>query len=251
MTSGRICMSPLTDRGVASSGIVCPASRSRSVKRPSSQKAGSSGPSSVASDPSPPLRLRLRVQLHKGRLDQQVAEGLGPDPVEAEDLALRARQLAGMRVRRRLARSLRARVKDAERLPAPRLSAAVPLSRRVVLSWREGLLGLAERLERPEPVNPCGVARVVVLLTDAMGPLYEPGAAGPDERRGVVDRRRTRARLRARPRDRRPAGCSHLPVERARALHNICMPRPVSVWALDPSGGEDRAWTFYRYCSAW
>ncbi len=83
-----------------------------------------------------------------------------------------------MRVRRRLARSLRARVKDAERLPAPRLSAAVPLSRRVVLSWREGLLGLAERLERPEPVNPCGVARVVVLLTDAMGPLYEPGAAG-------------------------------------------------------------------------
>jgi hypothetical protein len=53
----------------------------------------------------------------------------------------------------------------------------VPLSRRVVLSWREGLLGLAERLERPDPVNPCGVARVLLLLTDAMGPLYEPGAA--------------------------------------------------------------------------
>ena len=129
-----------------------------------------------------------------------------------------------MRVRRRLARSLRARVKDAERLPAPRLSAAVPLSRRVVLSWREGLLGLAERLERPDPVNPCGVARVLVLLTDGTGPLYEPGAADrmsdavwwiadglaldPGEAPG------TGVRL----------GCSHLPGERARALHNICMP---------------------------
>jgi hypothetical protein len=145
------------------------------VKHPSLQRTGRSGPSKVPSAPAPTLRRRLRVQLHKARLDEQVAEGFGPDPIE--DRALRASQLAGMRVRRRLARSLRARIKDAERLPAPQLSAAVPLSRRVVLSWREGLLGLAERLERPDPVNPCGVARVLLLLTDAMGPLYEPGAA--------------------------------------------------------------------------
>jgi hypothetical protein len=63
------------------------------------------------------------------------------------------------------------------------MSAAVPLSRRVVLHWRESLLGVAERLERPEPVNPCGVARVLVLLTDGTGPLYNPGAA---ERMGDV-----------------------------------------------------------------
>ena len=68
-------------------------------------------------------------------------------------------------------------MKDAERPAALRLSAAVPLSRRAVLSWRESLLGVAERLERPDPVNPCGVARVLVLLTDAAGPLYNPGAA--------------------------------------------------------------------------
>ncbi len=115
------------------------------------------------------------MHLHKGRLDQQLAEGFGPDPTE--DRALRARQLTEMRARRRLARSLRARVKDAERPAAPRMSAAVPLCRRTVLSWRESLLGLAERLERPEPVNPCGVARVLVLLTDGTGPLYSPGAA--------------------------------------------------------------------------
>ena len=82
-----------------------------------------------------------------------------------------------MRTRRQLARSLRGRVKDAERPAVPRMSAAVPLSRRTVLRWRESLLGLAERLERPDPVNPCGVARVLVLLTDGTGPLYNPAAA--------------------------------------------------------------------------
>ena len=52
--------------------------------------------------------------------------------------------------RRRLARSLRARVKDAEGSAAIRMSAAVPLCRRAVQPWRESLLGLAERLERPD-----------------------------------------------------------------------------------------------------
>lgn len=145
------------------------------MKDPYLQRAGRSVSSAAPSAAAPTLRRRLRVQLHRGRLDLQVAEGFGPDP--AEDRALRASQLAGMRVRRRLARSLRAHVKDAERTLPPVLTAAVPLSRRVVRSWRESLLGLAERLERPDPVNPCGVARVLVLLTDGTGPLYEPGAA--------------------------------------------------------------------------
>jgi hypothetical protein len=35
-------------------------------------------------------------------------------------------------------------------------------------------LGLAERLERPVEVNPTGVARVLMLLTDGSGPLYNP-----------------------------------------------------------------------------
>jgi hypothetical protein len=145
------------------------------VKHPSLQNAGPSGLIPGRSYPSPTLRRRLRVQLHKARLDQQLADGFGSDPIE--DRALRGTQLVRPRARRQLARALRARVKDAERPVALRLSAAVPLSRRAVLSWRESLLGLAERLERPEPVNPCGVARVLVLLTDAVGPLYNPGAA--------------------------------------------------------------------------
>jgi hypothetical protein len=78
--------------------------------------------------------------------------------------------------RRRIARALRALVKRVDRPQL--LSSAVPVSRRAVLPLREGLLGLADRLERPDPVNPCGVARALVLLTDGGGPLYDRGPAG-------------------------------------------------------------------------
>ncbi len=121
------------------------------------------------------LSRRLQVKLHRRRLDHQLADGL--DPVELEDRALRASQLVAMRGRRRIARSLRGVVKSAVRPDALALGAAIPVSRGAVLTWRQGLLGLAERLERPEPVNPCGVARAVLLLTDGVGPLYDPRAA--------------------------------------------------------------------------
>jgi hypothetical protein len=41
-----------------------------------------------------------------------------------------------------------------------------------VITWREALLGLADRLEHAALVNPCGVARALTLLTDGLGPLY-------------------------------------------------------------------------------
>jgi X-X-X-Leu-X-X-Gly heptad repeat protein len=157
------------------------------MKHPSVQNAGPSESRLGPKSRSPTLR-GLRVALHRGRLDRQLADGFGSladgfasiadgfDSDSIEDRALRGRQLVGSRTRRRLARSLRERVKDAERPNVPRLSAAVPVSRRAVRSSRESLLGLAERLESPDPVNPCGVARVLVLLTDGTGPLYAPGA---------------------------------------------------------------------------
>lgn len=59
---------------------------------------------------------------------------------------------------------------------APRAapSSAAPVCRTAVLPWREGLLGLADRLEQTDPVSPCGVARVLALLTDGAGPFYSP-----------------------------------------------------------------------------
>jgi hypothetical protein len=116
----------------------------------------------------------LLVKLHRGRLDQQIAEGCGAGA--GEERALRASQLVAMPARRRVARSLRQAVDAAERPTT--VSAAIPLSRSAVLRWREGLLGLAERLEGPGPVNARGVARALVLLTNVEGPLYERAAAG-------------------------------------------------------------------------
>ncbi len=122
----------------------------------------------------PRLPLRFRVRLHRGRLDRELADGLAPEAFL--DRALRASQLADPAMRRRTARALRRLVRDAELPAVGRLCSAVPLNRRSVLSWREALLGLAERLENPAPLNPCGVARTVVLLSDGAGPLYNPAA---------------------------------------------------------------------------
>ena len=46
------------------------------------------------------------------------------------------------------------------------------MRRDAVLAWREGLLGLAQRLEASAEVNPCGVARAQLVVTDGTGPLY-------------------------------------------------------------------------------
>ena len=118
--------------------------------------------------------LWLRVRLHRGRLDRELADG--GDPAACAERGLRAKQLVAATTRRRLAHSLRGAVADADAPYAVVFYSAVPVCRRAVAPWREGLLGLADRLEHAETLNPCGVARVGVLLTDGAGPLYNPAA---------------------------------------------------------------------------
>lgn len=120
------------------------------------------------------LSLRTRVRLHRARLDQELADGRPADTSEAR--ALRASQLARESTRRRLARSLRRVVDDVDKPPAP-MCARVPVRRQAIRSWGEGLLGLAERLERPGPVHACGVARATLLVTDGAGPIYHSQAS--------------------------------------------------------------------------
>jgi hypothetical protein len=71
----------------------------------------------------------------------------------------------------RLAQSLRSIVAEAE-TPRGALYSTVRPDPEGVVRWREALLGIAERLERPAPMNPRGVARVTLLLTEGTGPLY-------------------------------------------------------------------------------
>jgi hypothetical protein len=118
----------------------------------------------------PGWRARLRVRLSRGRLDRELADACVRDTSEGH--ALRARQLADPAARRRLACSLRRLLADAEDPRAALLGSTVPVLGDAVVPWREALLGLAERLEQTEPVNPLGLARMRVVLTDGMGPLY-------------------------------------------------------------------------------
>ena len=109
-----------------------------------------------------PASVRIGVRLHHRRLDRELADGCPPDG--SDDRAVRAGQLVEVGTRRGLVRSLRRIVAEAEGPPATALGAAVPICRDAVLMWREGLLGLADRLGQPVPVNPCGVARLLALL---------------------------------------------------------------------------------------
>ena len=117
-----------------------------------------------------PLRQRVRVRACRSRLDRELADGCSPDGADLR--ALRARELIDPLTRHELAISLRRVVADAQ-LPGARLR-SVPVNRAALLPWCAGLLGLAERLERPGEVNPCGVARARFLVTDGIGPLYSP-----------------------------------------------------------------------------
>jgi hypothetical protein len=116
------------------------------------------------------VRLRARVRIRRRRLDRELAFGC---ELVSADHSLRARQLMDLGTRRQLASSLRKVVTEADR-PQRVMMSSVPVRRAAVTPWREGLLGLAEALAAPEPLNLCGVARTLVLLSDGTGPLFNP-----------------------------------------------------------------------------
>jgi|HubBroStandDraft_3_1064219.scaffolds.fasta_scaffold135822_2 hypothetical protein len=125
---------------------------------------------SVAIDPSPTLRLRLRVYLTRGMLDRRIATGSACESSAA--LALRAAQLIDPRTRRQTARALYGIVEYVERVGSRPAFTAVVVDRRAVRSSRHAILGLAERLEGGAPAAPRGVALARMLLTDGIGPLF-------------------------------------------------------------------------------
>ena len=119
------------------------------------------------------LKLRLSVCLQRGKLDRLIAEGRPCESTAA--LTLRARQLVDPDTRHQLAGSLREIVAFADCVRYGRMFSAVVIDRAAVRSGREAILGLAERLEGPEPVSPRGVANVQTMLTDGIeSPLFNP-----------------------------------------------------------------------------
>ena len=111
----------------------------------------------------------------RGSLDRRIAAGCPCGSSAA--LALRADQLVDRRTRQRLARSLREVVTfvpyaDRVGLRARRFSLIV-IERPPVRANRAALLGLAERLDGPDPIDPRGIILTRMLLTDgANSPLF-------------------------------------------------------------------------------
>jgi hypothetical protein len=93
----------------------------------------------------------------------------GRDPDASAELTLVAHALIGSPERRRLAAGLdRVLRAAAERRPW-----GVPLNRREILTAREELAALAERLRDGGPVHVQGVARAALLARDGRSPIYD------------------------------------------------------------------------------
>jgi hypothetical protein len=126
---------------------------------------------SVSASAGASVKLRLRVYLTRGTLDRQIASGR--PYLSTPALALRAQQLAEPRTRLQVARTLRKIVEFADQRTAGRALSAVVIEPTAVRRARHPILGLAERLESAAKLNPAGVARAQVLITDGLSPLFD------------------------------------------------------------------------------
>ena len=125
----------------------------------------------------------MRAVLAAGRLDRALARGVQPEA--SVELALRSQRLVRPPVRRKLAKSLRLLLAEADRShPAPRF--AVPVCRDRIEEAAADMRALIDGLVASGPVAAQGVARVLVLLSDGCGPLYSR-ASGDSVRRRVQE----------------------------------------------------------------
>ncbi|MBV9168229.1 MAG: hypothetical protein JO342_18980 [Solirubrobacterales bacterium] len=114
-------------------------------------------------------RDRLAARLRSSHLDQALAAGEPSEGTPA--LALRARRLVALPRRRSIAESYREIVREASEGPCQSHLRVAPHHGRVTAA-SDDLISLAERLARPGPVAPRGVAQALLLLGDGTGPLY-------------------------------------------------------------------------------
>lgn len=116
----------------------------------------------------------LRARLAAGRLDRQLADGVNPEVSDV--MFAHASRIVSPSSCASLAGSVRRVVSIAE--TSQGVSNRAPLQRVEIISAREELLELADRLEEPRPLRAQGVAQIRVLLGDGSGPLYRVGARG-------------------------------------------------------------------------
>jgi hypothetical protein len=113
--------------------------------------------------------LRVLVWMRETDLDAALARGASPD--SSPMLSLRAHQLIGSTVRRRLSREIRSLLVRAER-PIHPMHSTVPICRHKIIDAREALRELADQLVTPGPVDAGGIAQLNRLLRDGDGPVF-------------------------------------------------------------------------------
>jgi hypothetical protein len=116
------------------------------------------------------FRAWVPYRLQRGTIDRELAAGADPDSTPYRHR--RACELTAERERSRLARTIDHLLARSETPPSLTIA---PINWRGVRTSRARLRRLAERLRGSATVNPQGVARAEVLLTDAGSPLYAPG----------------------------------------------------------------------------
>jgi hypothetical protein len=115
------------------------------------------------------LRARLRAWCTGTELDSRLARGASPDA--SVPLSLRAQRLMRPKNRRCIARGLRRAASSA--LASPHSGQrGVPLARAEIRECAALIEQLAGLLDDGQPVDPRGIARAELLLSEGDSPLY-------------------------------------------------------------------------------
>jgi hypothetical protein len=133
------------------------------------------------------LRARLRTWCAGTELDCRLAQGASPD--SSVPLSIRARRLMRPKNRRCIARGLRRVASSASASPHPG-QRQVPLARAEIRECSRLMEELAGLLDGGQPVDPRGIARAELLLSEGNSPLYKAASGErlePALRRAIDD----------------------------------------------------------------
>jgi hypothetical protein len=130
-------------------------------------------PRTAPSEGRPSWRMRLTAKVFADRYDRQL-EACAPVP-PATALAVHVARITSARERGQLARSLRTLLHDAKEPSPGGIAIRVPVQRDAVTTVEDLIDQITLRLHAPAPVRARGMARLRMLLSDGVGPVYRTG----------------------------------------------------------------------------
>jgi hypothetical protein len=142
-------------------------------------------PHNPPAERSPSWRARLAAKVFAERYDRQLEACAPVRPASA--LAVHVARITASREREQLARSLRTVLQEACEPRLGGLATRVPVRRAAVTAAEDLIDQVTLRLHAPAPVRARGMARLRMLLSDGVGPVYRSGRGSlAAELRGVL-----------------------------------------------------------------